>query len=51
MSWVIYKQIEFIRVICRLLFLLTDDTHGFKLSTKDMYEAEVYVFIYSYTWC
>jgi len=44
-----YKRIQPIRVIYCSLFLLAGHTHGLQLSIKDMYEAEVYFFIYGDT--
>jgi hypothetical protein len=44
-----YKWIQSIQVICCSLFLLADDTYGLQLSTRDVYETEVPVFIYSHT--
>jgi len=44
-----FRQIQFIQVICCSLFLLDGDTHNLQHVTKDVYEAEVHVFIYGYT--
>jgi hypothetical protein len=48
-SWVIYKRIQSIRVICCFLFLLASDTHGLQLATEDVCKVGVHVFIYSHT--
>jgi hypothetical protein len=48
-SWVMYKWIQSIQVIFCSLFLLADDTYGLQLSTRDVYETRVPVFIYSHT--
>jgi len=45
-----YKRIQSIQVIHCSLFLLADDTHGLQLAIRDVYEAEVYIFIYDHTW-
>ena len=39
-SWVIYRQIQSIRVICCFLFLLAGDIHYLQLITGDVYKAE-----------
>jgi hypothetical protein len=43
-----YRQIQSIWIICCSLFLLADDTHGLKITIRDVYEAEVYIFIYGH---
>jgi len=43
-----YRWIQFIRVISWSLFLLANDTHGLQLSTGDVYEARIHVFIYNH---
>jgi hypothetical protein len=40
-----YKRIQSIRVICFSLFLLVGYTNCLQLTTRDVYEAEVRVFI------
>ena len=48
-SWVVYIRIQPIRVIWYSLFLLAGHTHNLQLATRDVYEAEVHVFIYGDT--
>jgi hypothetical protein len=45
-----YKRIQPIQVICYSLFSLAGYTHSLELTTENVYEAEVYVFIYGDTW-
>jgi hypothetical protein len=49
MSWVMYRQIEPIRVICYSLFLFVDNTHSLQLAIEDVHKAGVHVFIYDHT--
>jgi hypothetical protein len=44
-----YRRIQSIRVIYCSLFLLVGDIHDLQLITGDVYETEVYVFIYGHT--
>jgi hypothetical protein len=44
-----YRQIQFIRVICCFLFLLASDTHDLQLTSEDLYEVKVHIFIYAHT--
>ena len=44
-----YKQIQYIRVICCSLFLVVGYTNGLQLATGNVYEAWVHVFIYGHT--
>jgi len=44
-----YKYIQFIWVIYYTLFLSVSDTHGLELTIRDVYEAEIHIFIYSHT--
>jgi hypothetical protein len=47
-SWVMYKYIQSILVICYYLILLVGDNHDLQLATRDVYEAGVYIFIYDH---
>jgi hypothetical protein len=44
-----YKHIQSIQVIYCSLFLLVGDAHSLQLTTRDVYEVEVHVFIYNHT--
>jgi hypothetical protein len=48
-SWGLYRQIQSIWVICYSLFLLASYTNSLQLTTENVYEMGVHVFIYGQT--